>query len=153
MAGWFLCTHSESALNGLIKALKTWVWIVQVLLSAFSRASGWNQGLRPLSDTIQSSPWAADLPAALVRFIGVAELAAGVGLVLPAAVGIRPFVTPLAAVGLAVIMGLAIPFHNMRGEANVIAMHVVVVGLFLFVAWGRLRRVPIRPRGTHPSGT
>ena len=120
------------------------LWIVQVLLSAFSLAAGWNHGLRPLSETIQTSPWAADLPAALVRFIGWAELAAGVGLVLPAAVRILPILTPLAAVGLAVIMGLAIPFHIMRGEANVIALHVVVVALSLFVAWGRLRRVPIR---------
>lgn len=128
------------------------LWIVQVLLSAFSLASGWNHGLRPLSETIQTSPWAADLPAALVRFIGWAELAAGVGLVLPAAVRILPILTPLAAVGLAVIMGLAIPFHIMRGEANVIALHVVVVGLSVFVAWGRLRRVPIRQRRSHPSG-
>ena len=129
------------------------LWIVQVLLSAFSLAAGWNHGLRPLSETIQTSPWAADLPAALVHFIGWAELAAGVGLVLPAAVRILPILTPLAAVGLAVIMGLAIPFHIMRGEANVIAMHIVVVGLSLFVAWGRLRRVPIRQRGTHPNVT
>ena len=129
------------------------LWIVQLLLSAFSLAAGWNHGLRPLSDTIQSSPWAADLPAALVRFIGVAELAAGVGLVLPAAVRILPILTPLASVGLAVIMGLAIPFHIMRGEANVIALHVVVMCLSLFVAWGRFRRVPIRQRGTHPSVT
>ena len=90
---------------------------------------------------------------ALVHFIGWAELAAGVGLVLPAALRIVPILTPLAAVGLAVIMGLAIPFHIMRGEANVIALHVVVVGLSLFVAWGRLRRVPIRQRGTHPRST
>jgi len=120
------------------------LWIVQVLLSAFSLAAGWNHGLRPLSETIQTSPWAADLPAALVRFIGWAELAAGIGLVLPAVARILPILTPLAAVGLAVIMGLAIPFHIMRGEANVIALHVVVVALSLFVAWGRLRRVPIR---------
>ena len=96
----------------------------------------------------------SDLPAAFVRFIGVAELAAGVGLVPPAAVRILPILTPLAAVGLAVIMGLAIPFHIMRGEANVIALHVVVVGLSLFAAWGRLRWVPVpRQRGTHSSGT
>ena len=87
-----------------------------------------------------------------MHFIGWAELAAGVGLVLPAALRIVPILTPLAAVGLAVIMGLAIPFHIMRGEANVIALHVVVC-LSVFVAWGRLRRVPIRHRGTHRSGT
>lgn len=122
------------------------LWVVQVLLGLFSLAAGWNHGLRPLADTIQSSPWAADLPVALVKFIGVAELAAGVGLVLPAATRILPILTPLAAVGLAVIMGLAIPFHIMRGEANVIALHVVVVALCVFVAWGRVRRLPIRAR-------
>jgi hypothetical protein len=122
------------------------LWIVQVLLALFSLAAGWNHGLRPLHDSIQSSPWAADLPVALVRFIGFAELAAGVGLVLPAATRIIAILTPLAAVGLGVIMGLAIPFHIMRGEANVIALHIVVVALCAFVAWGRFRRVPIGNR-------
>jgi putative oxidoreductase len=122
------------------------LWVVQVLLSLFSLAAGWNHGVRPLSDTIQSSPWAADLPVALVRFIGFAELAAGVGLVLPAVTQIMPGLTPLAAIGLAIIMGLAIPFHIMRGEANVIALHIVVVALCVFVAWGRFRRLPIRRR-------
>jgi len=32
------------------------LWIVQVLLGAFSLAAGWNHGLRPLSATIQTSP-------------------------------------------------------------------------------------------------
>jgi hypothetical protein len=81
------------------------LWVVQVLLILFSLAAGWNHGLRPLSDTIQASPWAADLPIALVRFIGFAELAAGVDLVLPAATRIMPTLTPPAAIGLAIIMG------------------------------------------------
>jgi putative oxidoreductase len=122
------------------------LWVVQVLLSLFSLAAGWNHGLRPLNYTIQSSPWAADLPVAFVRFIGFAELAAGVGLVLPAAMRVMPSLTPLAAIGLAITMGLAIPFHIMRGEANVIGLHIVVVSLCAFVAWGRFRRVPIRQR-------
>ena len=122
------------------------LWIVQVLLALFSLAAGWNHGLRPLHDTIQSSPWAADVPAALVRFIGFAELAAGVGLLLPAATRIVPILTPLAAAGLAVVIGLAIPFHIMRGESNVIALHIIVVALCAFVAWGRFRRLPIRAR-------
>jgi putative oxidoreductase len=122
------------------------LWVVQVLVSLFSLAAGWNHGMRPLSNTIQSLPWAADVPVALVRFIGFAELVAGVGLVLPAATRIVPRLTPLAAIGLAIIMGLAIPFHIMRGEANVIALHIVVVALCAFVAWGRFRRVSIRNR-------
>jgi hypothetical protein len=122
------------------------LWIVQGLLSLFSLAAGWNHGLRPLSETVQTAKWVADVPSWLVRFIGVAELAAGIGLILPAVTRIMPVLTPLAAVGLATIMGLAIPFHIMRGEANVIVLHAVVVALSVFVAWGRFKRAPIRPR-------
>jgi hypothetical protein len=55
--------------------------------------------------------------------------------------------SPLAAVGLAIIMALAVPFHIMRGEANVIGLHVIVVALSVFVAWGRYRKAPIAPKG------
>jgi uncharacterized membrane protein len=82
----------------------------------------------------------------LVKFIGMAELAAGLGLVLPAATRIMPILTPWAAIGLALIMGLAIPFHISRGESNVIALHIVVASLALVVAWGRFKRAPIRSR-------
>ena len=122
------------------------LWVVQVLLALFSLAAGFNHGFRPLSSAVQTSPWIAALSPALVRFIGVAELAASVGLVLPAATRILPWLTPLAALGLALMMLFAIPFHIMRGEANVIGLHIVVAALALFVAWGRFRRVPIAPR-------
>ena len=88
--------------------------------------------IRPLSQAVQTSPWIAALPPALVRFIGFAELAAALGLVLPAATRILPWLTPVAAVGLALIMLLAIPFHIARGEANVIGLHIVVSALALF---------------------
>jgi len=48
----------------------------------------------------------------------------------------------------AIIMALAVPFHIMRGEANVIGMHLIVVALSLFVAWGRFRKAPITARRT-----
>lgn len=122
------------------------LWVVQLLLALFSLAAGFNHGIRPLSEAVQTSPWIAALPPALVRFIGFAELAAALGLLLPAATRILPWLTPLAAVGLALIMLLAIPFHISRGEANVIGLHIVVSALALFVAWGRFRRVPIAAR-------
>ena len=126
--------------------MKVALWVVQVLLALFSLAAGINHGIRPLSDAVQTSPWIAALPPALVRFIGFAELAAAFGLVLPAATRVLPWLTPVAAVGLALIMLLAIPFHISRGEANVIGLHIVVAALALFVAWGRFRRAPIAPR-------
>ena len=48
---------------------------------------------------------------AVVRFIGFAKLAGALGLVFPAVTRVAPRLTPLAALGLALVMGLAIPFH------------------------------------------
>ena len=123
------------------------LWIIQLLLAAFSLAAGINHGLRPLDRAAQTAPWIADLPPVLVRIIGMAELAAGIGLVLPAATRILPSLTPQAALGLASIMLLAIPFHIYRGESDVIGLHIAVVTACAFVAWGRLSRMPIEPRG------
>ena len=128
------------------RPLHVTLWIAQVLLAAFFLLAGINHGLRPLAVVAQSAPWVAGIPAWLVRFIGFAELAGGLGVVLPAATRVMPWLTPLAAAGLAVIMALAVPFHVMRGEANVIGLHVVVVVFALFVAWGRSTRARIAPR-------
>ena len=78
-----------------------------------------------------------DVPRALSLFIGWAEIAGGLGLIVPAAMRIAPWLTPLAALGLATIMILAIPFHIVRGEASVIWIHALLAALALFVAWGR----------------
>ena len=78
-----------------------------------------------------------DVPRALSLFSGWAEIAGGLGLIVPAAMRIAPWLTPLAALGLATIMILAIPFHIVRGEASVIWIHALLAALALFVAWGR----------------
>ena len=95
---------------------------------------------------VTRAPWVASLPVALVRFIGVAELAGALGLVLPAVTRIRPSLTPLAASGLATIMALAIPFHLVRGETGAIVFNVVLGALGAVVAWGRGRWAPITAR-------
>ncbi len=122
------------------------LWILQVLLAAFFLLAGINHGLRPIAEVAQSSPWITDVPVWLAQFIGFAELAGAVGLVLPAATRIKPGLTPLAAAGLAVVMVLAAAFHVMRGEADVLAFNLVPALLAAFVAWGRMKRAPIAPR-------
>ena len=99
------------------------LWVVQLMLALLFAGSGFTKAVTPLAALAQSLPYTADLPAWLVRFIGVSEVAGAVGLLLPALTGIKPTLTPWAAVGLATIMALA-----------------------AFVAWGRLMRVPLRPR-------
>ena len=86
----------------------------------------------------------AQVPLALVRFIGISELLGAVGLILPALTKIKPLLTPLAALGLLTIMILAMGFHVSRGEAGTLPFNIVLGGLAAFVAWGRTSKAPIR---------
>ena len=85
----------------------------------------WNQAL-------QEVPWLSAVPQDLAIFIGVAEFLGGVGLILPAMTGVKPKLTPLAAIGLTLVMILAAVFHIVRGEYNFVPINLVL---------GRGRRV------------
>jgi len=122
------------------------LWVVQLLLAAVFFLVGYTHAAAPIEVAIQRAPWVASLPVLLVRFIGVAELAGAIGLLLPAATRIRPMLTPLAAAGLATMMVLAVPFHQLRGEASAVVLNVVLGSLAVFVALGRARWAPIASR-------
>jgi uncharacterized membrane protein len=87
--------------------------------------------------------WVGDVSHGLVTFIGVSELLGGIGLILPALSHILPWLTPLAAVGLAVVMVLASGFHATRREYSHIATNVVLFVLAAFVAYGRFVIAPL----------
>jgi len=119
------------------------LWVVQILLAAMFGMAGFMKSTMPISALAQKLVWVGSTPVILVRFIGLSELAAAIGLILPAALRILPGLTPLAATGLLAIMILAVPFHIQRGEANLLGAPIVLGALAAFVAWGRLRAAPI----------
>lgn len=55
----------------------------------------------------ESLSWVKDSNKGLVMFIGIAEILGGIGLILPSALGIAPVLTPITAVGIAIIMALS----------------------------------------------
>jgi putative oxidoreductase len=71
----------------------------------------------------------------LITFIGMAEIAGSLGIVLPMATNIAPWLSPWAAIGLAIIMLLAIGFHVRRHES--VAVPVILFLLAGFVVFGR----------------
>lgn len=74
----------------------------------------------------------------MVRLVGIAEIAGPPGLVLPVLTGILPWLAPLAALGLAIILVLAIGFHARRREsAKTLPLNLALLALSLFVLWGR----------------
>jgi putative oxidoreductase len=128
------------------KALHVALWVVQGLLGAMFLAVGAMKATQPIAALVDTLGWPAAVPAALVRVIGVAEFLGGLGLILPAAIRVKPMLTPLAGVGLAMVLVLAAIFHISRGELGALPLPVVLGGLAAFVAWGRAVKAPIAPR-------
>jgi hypothetical protein len=90
--------------------------------------------------------WVADVPAGLVRFIGIGELLAAIGLIVPAATGILPQVTAVAASGLEFIMTSASILHIIRGEFFALPMTIVLTALAAFVENERWKLAPLRTK-------
>jgi uncharacterized membrane protein YphA (DoxX/SURF4 family) len=128
------------------KVLNGSLWTVQVLLGLMFLMAGFTKLTTPLDQLLAMMPWVSAVPGALVRFIGISELAGGLGLVLPAATRIKPVLTPIAAGGLVVVMILAALLHASRGEFGALPVNFVLGGLAAFVAWGRATRARIAPR-------
>src|SRR5262245_54088127 len=120
------------------------LWIVQVLLAIGFFAAGMMKLVVPVDQLAQSGAnWMVEMPW-LVKFIGISDVAGGLAMILPAATRIKPILTPIAAIGLATIMVLAAGYHGMRGEFKEIGTVVILFAMAAFVAWGRLKKVPIQ---------
>ena len=142
-----MTTHAQSAparpaVQG--RSLHIGLWVVQGLLALAFGMSGLMKLGTPYAELAAKFAWARATAEPLVKFIGVAEVAGALGLILPALTRIKPMLTPLAAAGFVVIMILATALHLRLGEMPL--PNFILGGLAAFVAWGRFRRVPILPR-------
>jgi uncharacterized membrane protein YphA (DoxX/SURF4 family) len=114
------------------------LWIVAGVLAATFAGAGLMKLLVPKEKLVNAGQdWAADVSAANVRLIGLVEVLGAVGLILPAVVHITPILVPLAAVGLVLVMVGAAVVHARRKETPNVGVNVVLIGLAIFVAWGR----------------
>lgn len=122
------------------------LWSAQIILAlAFGMAGVMKLAISP-QELASSMPAVADWPVVLIRFIGLAELAAAIGLILPALTRIAPVLTPVAATGLVVVMVLAAGLHLIRAELSALPIVIAFGALSSFVAWGRFTRAPIAAR-------
>ena len=89
------------------------LWTVQVFLALFFLAAG---APKIIGRGLEQWTGFSEMPRPLVILIGLTEVLGAVGLVLPMATGILPWLTPLAAVGLAIIVLMAAGFHIRADE-------------------------------------
>ena len=125
------------------------LWTMQVLWGIFFCFTGFGKILCYRPDVWnltlhQPVPWFSAVPQGLFVFIGVCEFLGGVGLILPAMTGVKPKLTPFAAIGLTLVMILAAAFHIERGEFSFfLPFNLVLAGGAAFIAYGRLMSRPI----------
>lgn len=101
---------------------------------------------QPIEELSQSMTWVNDFSAGMVRFIGISELLGGIGLLLPALLRIKPIFTPLAALGLFIIMVLAFIYHISNAEYQALGINLILGAIAVFIAWGRYKKAPIQPK-------
>lgn len=110
------------------------LWVVQALLALAFLGSG---GMKLTSAMSSLPPLMAPFPELFIRFIGLAEVLGGIGLIVPMLTKIQPRLTPMAALGLLIIMVGAVGTHVLQGDVPGAAPSLVLGALCAFVFNGR----------------
>ena len=119
------------------------LWVLQVLLAVAFLAHGWLFLSPPPEIAAQMN---ASLPRWFQLFLGVAEVLAGVGLILPGLTRIQPWLVAWAAVGIMIVTVSATVFHLMRDEMSSAAITLGLFAAATVVAYMRLVLLPIGGR-------
>ena len=119
------------------------LWILQVLLALAFLAHGWLFLFPPPEIAVLMN---ASMPRWFQLFLGVAEVAAGIGLILPGLTRILPQLVAWAADGIVIIMVSATVWHFMRGEVSSGFVTLALLAMATFVAYQRHSVRPIAPR-------
>ena len=123
----------DQRVEGMEMRKNVTLWTVQGLLAALFVFAGTMKLVMP----IEAMAGPVALPGLFLRFIGVAEVLGALGLILPGLLRIHAELTPLAAVGLGIIMIGAVVVTIMGGAVAPAAVPLVVGVLAASVAYGR----------------
>lgn len=119
------------------------LWVIQILAALAFIGIGIVKVTQPLDRLGKMMSWVRHYSPAFVRFIGAAELLGGIGLIVPVLTVILPWLTPMAALGLAIIMVGGVIYHFQHNEANQVAAPLVLLVLMIVVVLGRFVVQPI----------
>ena len=117
--------------------MKIGVWVVSGLLAVVFLFAGL---FKLFASTADLEASAQGVPVILLRIAGTAEVLGAIGLILPAATRVLPFLTPLAAAGLTVVMIGATITNLIIGEYALMLQTIVMGALAAWVARARFRQ-------------
>lgn len=125
------------------ESLNAALWIAQGLLAVVFLVYGGIILMRPKAELGGLMGWAEDFSADSVRSLGIVDIVAGLGLVLPGLLGILSWLTKYVAIGAGLVMVGACVTHLRRQEWALAAVDAVLALLCVFVWYGRALLVPL----------
>ena len=125
--------------------MNIFLWVLQVILGVYFFYTGILHFTLPPGLPTQMI-WMYELPWGLHVFSGIVEILAGLGLILPGLTKIQTRLTPLAALGLVLVMIVAAVWHFSRNEPANIMMNFILATLCGFVAYARWKIRPLKTR-------
>jgi hypothetical protein len=116
--------------------MNTTLWIIQGILATVFFSSGLIIYL--LKNKLgQKLSWLNEYSPKMVLFICSSKIVGALALILPMYFNILPILTPIAALGIATIMILAIAYHFRKKEYTDLPATIIFLALSLFVAYNR----------------
>lgn len=113
------------------------LWICAGLLAAMFAMAGVMKVTMPKEKLEPTMQWSKTWSRPQLRALGTVEVLGAIGLILPRALNIAPVLTPLAAVGCAVVMVGAVLTHIRMKDYKGTGMPLVLLVLAVVVAAGR----------------
>ena len=115
------------------------LWTITIIVALAYAAGGASLLLmsrRRYRSLATSQQWVDDFGDGHLTVIAMIKLIGAAGLVLPAATGTAPVLTPVAACGLALFMAGAATTRFRRSEWLPMAGDIAFLAVFVFLAWG-----------------
>ena len=115
------------------------LWIIAGLLALVALVGGISKTFVPKEKLAhhEGARWTRDVSPAFLKSLGVLEILAAVGLVLPAVVDVAPVMVPVTAVCWVALMIGAMVTHGRLGQVKLVMVNVVYVALAVSIAVGR----------------
>ena len=120
------------------------LWIAAALLALVALVGGITKTFLPRETLAKhrAGEWTMHASPGFVKTLGVLELMAAVGLILPAVLDIAPAMVPVTALCWVLLMVGAMITHGRLGQFKFAMVNVAYLSLAAFIAWGRFVAEP-----------
>lgn len=115
------------------RARNTGLWIARAFIFVAFSVFGLMKLFMPIETLANMWVWPGDLPKWFVRLMGFVDLAGGIGVLIPAALRIRPSLSAAATLCCIILQICAIAFHGYRREFAALPINLILISVLFFI--------------------